>query len=397
MEPKAPLISRLRVRNYKSLRDVNLRLGRVAVLVGLNGAGKSNIVDALRFVRDAVEINLDFALRERGGINDVRRRSSGHPNHFGIRLELASADGVSATYAFSIEAVAGQSFRVAREMCWVQPRDPFDGASFFKVERGVLVDATPSLQAAVSDRDLYLRAVSGERAFSGVYEALRNIGVYNPNPAAIRNLQDPDPSDMLRRDASNLPSLMLRMRTHAPDALARINTFLGRIVPGITEVSPVQLGPKETLQFRQSMDNKNQWKFYASSMSDGTLRSLAVLGAAFQPKVDLVAIEEPEVALHPGAARILAEALLEASTRVQVLMTTHSPDLLDTPGIDPSSVFVVGVVRGHTVTQPMEQSNAEVVREGLFTAGELLRLGQLEPEYAGEDAKAASQAELFQK
>ena len=72
-------------------------------LVGRNGSGKSNFLDALRFVADALNyIELDHAIRDRGGINDVRRRSRGHPNHFSIRLEFALPEGFTGHYAFRI-------------------------------------------------------------------------------------------------------------------------------------------------------------------------------------------------------------------------------------------------------------------------------------------------------
>ena len=82
-------IKRVTIKNYKSIAACDVRLGPLMFLVGPNGAGKSNFLDALRFVADALNSSLDHAIRDRGGINDVRRRSGGHPNHFSIRLDFA--------------------------------------------------------------------------------------------------------------------------------------------------------------------------------------------------------------------------------------------------------------------------------------------------------------------
>ena len=79
-------ITRVVLRNYKSIGYCNVRLGPLTYLVGANGSGKSNFLDALRFVSDSLRTTLDHALRERGGIGEVRRRSGGHPNHFGVKL-----------------------------------------------------------------------------------------------------------------------------------------------------------------------------------------------------------------------------------------------------------------------------------------------------------------------
>ncbi|MDP3294820.1 MAG: AAA family ATPase, partial [Nevskia sp.] len=77
-------LTRVVLRNYKSIGHCDVRLGRLMYLVGTNGSGKSNFLDALHFVRDALSSSLDNAINERGGLSEVRRRSSGHPTHFGI-------------------------------------------------------------------------------------------------------------------------------------------------------------------------------------------------------------------------------------------------------------------------------------------------------------------------
>src|SRR5690606_28159745 len=112
------------------------------------------------------------------------------------------------------------------------------------------------------------------------------------------------------------------------------------VVPGISGVDPKAVGPKETLEFRQDVRGaKHPWRFLASNMSDGTLRAFGVLIALFQgaarstPSRRLVGIEEPEVALHPAAAGVLTDSLQEASNYAQILVTSHSPDLLDNDSI----------------------------------------------------------------
>ena len=78
-EADSRTITRVALRNYKSIAACDVELAPLAILVGANGAGKSNFLDALRFTAQALRFSLDHALRERGGINEVRRRSRGHP------------------------------------------------------------------------------------------------------------------------------------------------------------------------------------------------------------------------------------------------------------------------------------------------------------------------------
>jgi hypothetical protein len=84
------------------------------------------------------------------------------------------------------------------------------------------------------------------------------------------------------------------------------------------------------------------------------------------------------VALHPGSAFVLADALIEASESRQILLTTHSPDLLDHEGLSPDALFMVGMQRGTSEVRPIPEEQKQVIRDNLFTAGELLRQRQLE-------------------
>ena len=98
-------LQRVILQNYKSIGHCDVRLHPLTWLVGGNGAGKSNFLDALQLVSDALNGSLDNALNERGGINEVRRRSRGHPTHFGIRLEFHLPDGREGHFAFRIGAL----------------------------------------------------------------------------------------------------------------------------------------------------------------------------------------------------------------------------------------------------------------------------------------------------
>ena len=118
---KPIFITKVMLRNYKSIGYCDVSLGKLTYLVGANGSGKSNFLDALHLVRDALSGSLDNALNERGGLSEVRRRSSGHPTHFGIRLEFSLATtGQPGYYAFTIGALDGRGYEVLTEKCVIQ-------------------------------------------------------------------------------------------------------------------------------------------------------------------------------------------------------------------------------------------------------------------------------------
>ncbi len=340
-----PTVERVVLRNYKNIAVCDVQLRALTMLVGPNGAGKSNFVDALRFVSDSLRTTLEHALRDRGGINEVRRRSRGHPTHFSIDVMLRLPAGAHAVYGFRVGAYRNGAFRVQQEQCRIRHEGR---ESYFVVSNGIVQEtSSPHLPSTIVPDRLYLTLASAIPEFRLVYDALSHMGFYNLSPEQIRELQDPDPGDLLNRDGSNLAAVVRRLRHEQPRLADRINEYLGAVVPGVTSVEARSLGPKETLEFRQTVvGDEAPWRFLAANMSDGTLRVLGVLVAAFQgwrrhPGIPLVAIEEPEVAVHPGAAVKLMDALLESSGRTQLLITTHSPELLDHPGVDPACVLAV--------------------------------------------------------
>ena len=161
---------------------------------------------------------------------------------------------------------------------------------------------------------------------------------------------------------------------------------MGAIVPGLEKIERVALGPAETLKFRQMAgDPLVPQEFFLWSMSDGTLRALGSLVAAFQfagreRTAGLIGIEEPENSLHPAATAVLMDAFQEAATRTQILITSHSPDLLDKIDLDTDALLAVALRDGVTNIAPIDKASLSVIRRQLYTPGELLRMDQLEPD-----------------
>jgi predicted ATPase len=211
------------------------------------------------------------------------------------------------------------------------------------------------------------------------------MGFYNLNPDQIRELQPPDPGTLLSRDGSNIASVLKELELHSAPTKRRIEEYLGKVVPGVVGVEALAIGPKETLEFRQKVaGSPKPWQFFATNMSDGTLRALGVLVAIFQSangvRVPLVAIEEPEVALHPAAAQVLRDSLRAASRMTQLVVTSHSPDLLDDPDFDTDALLAVVAIDNATTIGRVDAAGLNAIRDRLYTAGELMRMNQIKPD-----------------
>lgn len=403
MKKSPTVISRVRLRNYKSIAACDVALAPLTFLVGPNGSGKSNFLDSMRFVADSLRTSLDHALRERGTVKAVRRISGGHPNHFSLRLDFALPDGSTGHYAFRVGAKPNGGYDVQNEECRLVSCDPGVPEAFFAIKAGEVIRSShESLPAVLPDR-LMLLAASGQPAFRPVYDALSAIEVYNLNPLQISQLQRPDPGELLRRDGGNAASVLQNLDA---STLERVNEYLSRIVPGVRSAEAKTFGQQETIEFRQAVaGQKHSWGFLASSMSDGTLRALGILLAIHQRSStpgsqrspSLIGLEEPETALHPAASSVLLAALREASHHTQTVVTSHSPDLLDNPDIGSDSLFAVDNADGVTRIGPIDAAGREMLRQRLFTPGELLRQNQLTPEPSAlADVTSDRQLHLFE-
>ena len=396
------LVRQLVLRNYKSIAQAKADFSDLTVFVGPNGVGKSNLIDALHFVSDSLSSTLDLAMRQRGGIGAVRRHSGGHPNHFAIALRLRLNEEQEAHYAFRIGAKPAGGFVVQHEQAVVS--EAALRQHYFEVRSGQLQAASDALAVApkVTDDRLFLTSVSGVPAFRSLHDALTAMAFYNINPAAVRGIHPHDPGERLARDGANLAAVIKRLSDQDHQSLDRIQQYLTRIIPDVEKIEHQALGPQETLVFRQRVrGQKDPWRFHAGSMSDGTLRSLGVLAALFQwglrkqEPSPLVAIEEPEATVHPGAAATIAEALLEAARTKQIIMTTHSPDLLDHESLSEAAIYSVDKFKAETTVAPVNEASMSAIRDGLYTPGELLREGQLEPAF-DKATTEIGQRDLFQ-
>ena len=385
-------IKRVILKNYKSIAACNVQMRPLTFLVGRNGSGKSNFLDALRFVADALNSSLDHAIRDRGGINDVRRRSRGHPNHFSVGLVFTLPEGATGHYAFRIGSRPRGRYEVQMEECMFQQE-------YFRVDKGTVIDKSVKVAPAAASDRLYLVNASGLPEFRPVYDAFSRMGFYNLNPDKIRDLQDPDPGDVLLRDGSNLTSVLTQL---SPVVKKDIEKYLSSVVPGVHAVDVKRFGPKETLEFRQDVaGDKYPWRFLANNMSDGTLRVLGILVALLQGRYDaqqrvpLVGIEEPEIALHPAAAGVLLDGLQDAAHRTQVIITSHSPDLLDNKDLDVDSILAVEAHDGTTAIAGVNEVGRTLLGKRLCTTGELLRNDQLQPDLSSVVEAKTGEPPLF--
>ncbi|MBL8761539.1 MAG: AAA family ATPase [Phycisphaerae bacterium] len=400
---KDPIVRRVEIRNYKSIARACLDFSPITLLVGRNGAGKSNLLDALRFTSDALAENLEFAIRHRGGIDEVRRKSLGsRPPNFHIQLLIQLPDDTDASYGFKVAPVAGGHFKVQDEVCLIG--SAARPVAKFHVASGVLKDWPSGIgpAPAITEDRLFLGMVSGAPTFRPVWESLRRMVFHNLNPEEMKKPQRPETGESLGGDGRNLASVVKNLESRAPDVVRRVVSYLNAIDIPITEIRHQPIAGYDAIQFSQRTKKADKsWQFPASAMSDGTIRATGILlsllsstaGKGVGPT--LVGVEEPETALHPAATGAILGAFLEAAGSTQIVLTCHSPDMIEQQDIDPSMIRVVITEDGETKVGPLSTQKTKLLSDHLASAGELLRLDQLTPDPRELEAQDAPRVTLW--
>lgn len=403
-EPSQPFIRRVVLRNYKSIKECDVSLGPLTFLVGPNGSGKSNFLEALRFLSDSLQTNIRHAIQERGELRDIFWREEDPTTQFCIQLRLNLPYGRNASYEITVGDQEGL-FVIEEEHCVVRAHDESSEAEF-RVEDGKVTHSSIDNTPPAAWDQLYLTNVSGYPEFSAVYRLLRGMRFYNIDPQQIRHeASSGKPARELARNGQG--ALFAAHRAFRNEQVAaRVREYMQAVLPTLGDVrvgtTLTDIGEHGVYIGKGGARDRLSGEpvylrfvfpagtvpvaFDPQNISDGTLRAFGVLLALFQcvdrPENDpipLVGIEEPESALHPAAAGVLFDALREASHFTQVMVTTHSPDLLDIPDLDPDSLLIVDMVEGRSVIGQADDVSRSIMRDRLSTAGELLRQNHLRP------------------
>ena len=378
------LVTRVVIRNYKSIAACDVQLGPLSFLVGPNGSGKSNFLDAIAFVAESLRHSIEVALDRRHGYYSVCREFGTRAEEFGIRLECETND-FTAHYSLTVRSDR-QGVRINRESCRVfgcgSPTDVY----FYIVESGKVISSSMDHPpAAYSDR-LYLVPASGSKGFRSAFEALSNINVYKIDPDSMRDFGNHEGGNVLRSDGANIASIIYNMQENEPDTKTLIDQYMQKVLPGLKGIECVKFpGDSRTyvLLFCELLPNGTLQKFTANQMSIGTLNALGILTSLLQSRqrnglhLPFIAIERPEAGMHIDALGALLESIKYASDYSQIVVSSHSTDLLDHKEVSAESILAVSKTDQGTQIGAIDEAGRTAIKERSFTAGELLRANAL--------------------
>jgi predicted ATPase len=377
-------IEELRLVGYRAFDNARLALDDLTVLVGRNGAGKSTIIDAFEFLREALTDSLENALERRGGIQALVHKGpkSGKRLTIAVKLRVRGdpfgsdfADPVehSFLYGFTLGGSKAKGVLVKAEYLACRHESRLHSGYLEHLESEQPSLKLPLVGPFQPENRLLLNALS------------KGLLTYKLHPATIRTVPVIGREVPLNRDGSNAGDVLQRLEKH-PDEVTWIVKHLGAITPGIVGIKAGTAGDtgRRIVRFLQSAGGTKPTPFEIGAMSDGTLRSLAILLALRQrPTPALVCIDEIEDSVHPSALAVLLDAVSASTERCQVLLTSHSPEALSHEAVTARRVRVVDWDAGRSHVFRLSEGAEEISRPP-GSVGELLRTNALFTEGAPE-------------
>jgi predicted ATPase len=328
-------IQSITIDGFKSIRSIkDLPLRPINLLIGANGSGKSNFLEAFRFLGEASNMRVDFYVAYHGG--------AGRILHFGSKVTQKIR---------VVTRSSGGFFLDANYSCTAN--DELSGAT----SAGGFVRKGPTF-------DLY---------------QFQDTGNFSP----FKKTNQIDDNRSLRTDGSNLAAFLYLLSQKHRESYESIRKTVQQVAPFFDDfqLAPLALNPN-TIKLEWRHKSSDQY-FDAAAFSDGTLRFIALATLFLQPaelRPSVILVDEPELGLHPYAIELLASLIRQASKETQVIAATQSSLLLD--HFDPEDVLVANRVDGST---SIERLKSEPLAEWLkeYSLGQLWEKG----EFAGRPGK----------
>jgi len=365
------MIRRLRVKNYRSLADIDIALDSLTVLVGYNGSGKSTLVDVLRFVQDALRFGLDTVIMNRHGIGALRHRTYHDLLHdIEILLEVETAS-IKGWYTFTLESEQGGGYTIKREALSVTQLGEQVTQSF-ESYGSCWLEKPEGLAPRLNSRALVLPLLADMEPYKYLYDFIEGMSFYNIFPNSLKEPQKAANPYPLNEHGTNLASTLRYIHDNSKTAYQNLVRSIQDIIPGIVDFHVRQISSYFITYIRREIGAQKLSMFNLSQESDGTLRMLGILTALHQvPARTLIVLEEPELTIHPGILHLLWNEIEDAAKKSQIILTTHSPDLLDLCEAD--SLRIVEMVDGCTQIGKVDEIQQQAIQKNLVATGELLR------------------------
>lgn len=375
------IIEKLRVKNYKSLEDVEVPLRPLTVFVGPNNSGKSNIFDCLELIKELAFLGPQ-AVTRRGGFRDIVWGGD-LKRAIDIRLDgrIGDAEGGQRRFEYEVGITGGEIAPLITKELFTLHKGGVEMKLLELIgDRNwhTWSEEETSQQAGgwgSSEQRLGIHHVRGsqdqrQRTLAAFAAAVEGWGFYKLAPSIMGSAAPARKEASLMGGGENLASILLSIQSEDRKTFGELESYLSAVVPEIEQLS-VALTEDGRAYFRwRERGLPSDFKVSSWLSSDGTRQILALLALRFAPRLPpLIRIEEPENFIHPGLLELVADLLRSISKRTQLLVSTHSAYLLN--HLSPEDLVIVEKEDGKTRVKPLKG------RKGIRDALKVLGLGEL--------------------
>lgn len=387
------MIKRIRVKNFRSLKDVSVELDLRNILVGPNTSGKSNFLDALKFLTHIASVGLNRAFGDRGGFNEVFWKGASSDSvisfegNFDVSVDR-EATPIEFNYVIEIEGSQTGLLTVRKEILRAKTLSGWVILINITSGHGAIhhLDGSKAADAPGNPSLSMLEFNLPNWAGGQFKQYLSSWHFYKLAPVLMKQLKASRSAAFLTEMGDNLVEFLTTLKTSHTDSFRRIEQVVRDTFPDVEELIPqlTQYGQV----FLSAREKFLQKPVTVWNMADGELVFIALLALIFSPPelgAPVVCVEEPENHLHPRLLETLVEVLrqnenvlqAEGVPPSQLFATTHSPYLVDQWGLDELLVFEK--VNGETrISRPRDKEHLrKLLSQEKLGLGELWYSGAL--------------------
>lgn len=382
------MLKHIEIQGYRSLKDVSLDMEPLNVLIGPNGGGKSNFMDLFRLLKAGAHGELAEAVARRGGLrNVVFRGQTGDYPGISLLFEFAGAGAFCRPVRYVVQLLgapligneAASERRANADAPLLRREDPFSPAM---LANSLQEDRLEEVHLK-SDEELAISQVRDPHRYptlDGILWNLSNWAIYPPidvSPdSAIRRPQTTRSGMRVFRKCENTVAVLNAIGQMRPDVWGEMLDVLKVACPDLRDVRfPPQGGDGKVFLSWFEKPFENEAGFSPEHLSDGIMRMLALVAILMTPDPPpLICVDEPEIGLHPELVELVAELLQSAATRTQLVVATHSPELVSK--LKPNEVVVVEKEDGATVMERLSEEELAVWLDK-FRLGDLWTSGHI--------------------
>lgn len=353
------MIRKLKVKNYKSLRDVEVELGKFNVLIGPNAGGKSNLLDSLAFLSEITQEEKRKALDLRGGYERVVFGGKEENIEISIDFLLKEKPFKYFINFFFPKGIKEEKLTM-EDKALIERGSPKEGKILSDKEEYRTLSQNPILP--------FIYSHGFYESDSRIIEARKYLSLwrfYQFITSEMRKTLPAKKSFNLAKRGENLAQVLLSLHTERPKVFQKIEDTLSQGITEVEELLTPLTEERETFIALREKGFERAFDYY--QVSDGTLKHLAYITGVTLPESSLVCFEEPENFIHPYLLKLLVEVLRKSEK--QIILSTHSPYLVNF--VEPEEVIVVEKEEGETSLR--KEKEPEKLREVLKELG----LGEL--------------------